>query len=130
MLAPVAASFRDDLPLHWIRVHRLPDFVYFHHDIHISKGIGCSTCHGRVDQMPLLWRTQSLDMSWCLDCHRAPEKYLRPRNRVFDMTWNPPPDQLQQGPPAVDRPTDRSPPLDRLLQLSSLEQQYAAYRYL
>jgi len=97
MLAPVAASFRDDLPLRWIRVHRLPDFVYFHHDIHIAKGVGCSTCHGQVDQMPLLWRTQSLEMSWCLDCHRAPEKYLRPQNRVFDMTWKAPPDQLQRG---------------------------------
>lgn len=97
MLAPVHASFRDDEPLHWIRIHRLPDFVYFRHDIHISKGVGCSTCHGQVDQMPLLWRTQSLEMSWCLDCHRAPEKYVRPRGAVFDMSWKPPADQLEQG---------------------------------
>ena len=97
MLAPVAASLRDDRPLNWIRVHRVPDFVYFNHSIHISKGIGCSTCHGRVDQMPLMWRTQSLEMSWCLDCHRAPENHLRPRAEVFDMTWQPPADQLQQG---------------------------------
>jgi hypothetical protein len=97
ILAPVAASFREGRALRWIRVHRLPDFVYFHHDIHVAKGIGCSTCHGQVDQMPLVWRTQSLEMSWCLGCHRAPEKYLRPRSRVFDMTWQPPPDQLEQG---------------------------------
>lgn len=97
MLAPVAASLRADRPLSWIRVHRVPDFAYFNHSIHISKGVGCSTCHGRVDQMPLMWRTQSLEMSWCLGCHRAPENYLRPRAEVFDMTWQPPADQLQQG---------------------------------
>jgi Cytochrome c7 and related cytochrome c len=97
MLAPVAASLREDRPLNWIRVHRVPDFVYFNHSIHVNKGIGCSTCHGRVDQMPLMWRTQSLQMSWCLGCHRAPENYLRPHAEVFDMTWQPPADQLQQG---------------------------------
>ena len=78
MLAPVAASYRDDLPLHWIRVHTLPDFVYFHHDIHIAKGVGCSTCHGQVDQMPLLWRTQSLEMSWCLRLPPATGKISAP----------------------------------------------------
>ncbi len=97
MLAPVAASFRDGRPLQWIRIHRLPDFVFFNHGIHVAKGVGCSTCHGQVDQMPLLWRTQSLEMEWCLDCHRAPEQYLRPRERVFDMAWRPPRDQLEQG---------------------------------
>ncbi len=97
ILAPVAASFRDDVSLRWLRVHHLPDFVYFNHGIHIAKGIGCSSCHGQVDQMPLLWRTQSLEMEWCLDCHRAPEKVIRPRARVFDMGWRPPADQLEQG---------------------------------
>lgn len=97
MLGPVATSLRENRPLHWIRVHHLPDFVYFHHDIHIAKGIGCSTCHGQVDQMPLMSRTQSLEMSWCLNCHRAPENFLRPRDQVFDMNWQPPPDQLQRG---------------------------------
>jgi len=97
MLAPLAVSLGQGRPLRWVRVHRLPDFVYFHHGIHVAKGIGCSTCHGQVDQMPLMWRTQSLEMSWCLGCHRAPEKYLRPRNKVFDMSWQPPRDQLEQG---------------------------------
>lgn len=97
ILGPVFASFRDNRPLKWIRVHRLPDFAYFNHSIHIAKGVGCSTCHGQVDQMPLMWRTQSLEMDWCLGCHRAPEKFVRPRDRVFDMAWQAPPDQLEQG---------------------------------
>jgi Cytochrome c7 and related cytochrome c len=97
MLAPVFASFRENRPLHWVRVHRVPDFVYFNHGIHVAKGVGCSTCHGQVDQMPLMWRTQSLEMEWCLGCHRAPEQYLRPRDKVFDMTWRAPRDQLERG---------------------------------
>jgi hypothetical protein len=97
ILEPVAASLREDRPLQWVRVHQLPDFVFFNHSIHVSKGVGCSTCHGRVDQMPLMWRTQSLEMSWCLGCHRAPENFLRPHDKVFDMTWEPASDQLQQG---------------------------------
>jgi hypothetical protein len=97
ILEPVFASFRENRPLRWIRVHRLPDFAYFNHGIHVAKGVGCSTCHGQVDQMPLMWRTQSLEMDWCLGCHRAPEQFVRPRDSVFDMTWRPPPDQLEQG---------------------------------
>jgi len=97
MLEPVFASFRENRPLHWTRVHRLPDFVYFNHGIHVAKGVGCSTCHGQVDQMPLMWRTQSLEMEWCLGCHRAPEKFIRPRDKVFDMTWRLPDDQLERG---------------------------------
>ncbi len=97
LLAPLWDSLRTQRPLRWRRVHHLPDFVYFNHGIHVAKGVGCSSCHGQVDQMPLLWRTQSLEMRWCLDCHRAPERYLRPRERVFDMTWRPPADQLAQG---------------------------------
>ena len=90
-------SFRTDRSLAWVRVHDLPDFVFFNHSIHVAKGIGCSTCHGRIDQMPLTWPTSSLQMEWCLDCHRQPEKYVRPREAVFDMAWTPPADQLAQG---------------------------------
>ena len=97
MLEPVRESFRSGQSLEWVRVHDLPDFVFFNHSIHLSKGIGCSTCHGQVDQMPLTWRVASLQMEWCLDCHRQPEKYVRPREAVFDMAWTPPPDQLAQG---------------------------------
>jgi hypothetical protein len=97
MLEPVRQSFRENKPIKWTKVHDLPDFAYFNHSIHISKGIGCSTCHGRVDQMPLMWQTASLQMEWCLDCHRSPERYVRPKDQVFNMEWQPPPDQIQVG---------------------------------
>ena len=69
-------------------MHDLPDYVQFNHSIHIQKGVGCVSCHGRVDQMPLMWKTQSLYMEWCLDCHREPEKHVRPRDKVFDLNWS------------------------------------------
>jgi hypothetical protein len=96
-LEPVRASFRDNRSLEWTRVHDLPDFVYFNHSIHVNKGIGCSTCHGRVDLMPLMWQVQSLQMQWCLGCHRNPEQYVRPREKVFQMDYQPPSDQLTLG---------------------------------
>ena len=97
ILEPVRASFRDNLNLTWIRVNDLPDFVYFNHQIHVRQGVGCATCHGRVDQMPLTYQATSLLMEWCLDCHRAPEKYLRPRDQVFNMAYEPPANQLELG---------------------------------
>ncbi|HEX7795131.1 MAG TPA: cytochrome c3 family protein [Vicinamibacterales bacterium] len=97
MLEPVRASLRTNEPLRWTRVHDLPDFVYFDHSIHLAKGIGCSTCHGRVDQMPIMWRENSLLMEWCLNCHRQPEQYVRPRSAVFQMDWVAPPNQLEAG---------------------------------
>jgi hypothetical protein len=97
MLEPVRASWRTDTSLAWVRVHDLPDFVYFDHSIHVQKGIGCVTCHGRVDEMPLMWRQHSLLMEWCLECHRAPERFVRPRAFVFSMDWQPAEDQLTLG---------------------------------
>jgi hypothetical protein len=90
ILEPVRASFRDDRPLQWTRVHDLPDFVYFNHSVHVKKGVGCETCHGRVDRMPLMRQENTLQMAWCLDCHRAPEKYVRPRSEVYTMGYRPP----------------------------------------
>jgi hypothetical protein len=90
ILEPVRASFRDNKPLHWARVHDLPDFVYFNHSIHVKKGVGCATCHGRVDQMPLMYQKATLTMSWCVDCHRNPAKYVRPREQVYNMAWEAP----------------------------------------
>ena len=90
ILEPVRASYRNDTPISWVRVHDLPDFVYFNHQIHVRQGVGCATCHGRVDQMPLMYQAQPLLMEWCLDCHRAPEKYLRPREEVFNMAYTMP----------------------------------------
>jgi hypothetical protein len=96
-LAPLRSAYSGEHTLAWNRVHDLPDFVYFDHSIHIAKGVGCSTCHGPVDRMPLVRRVASLDMQWCLDCHRNPERYLRPRDRVFDMEWQAPADQPARG---------------------------------
>lgn len=90
MLEPVRASYRDNTSLAWIRVNALPDFVYFDHSIHINKGIGCTTCHGPVGDMPMTYRAGSLYMSWCLDCHRQPEKNLRPRAEVFNAFYQQP----------------------------------------
>jgi hypothetical protein len=90
MLEPVRESFRTGKSLVWNRVNDLPDFVYFNHSIHINKGVGCNTCHGPVDRMPLMYNFASLQMEWCLDCHRAPEKYLRPREQVFNMRYEQP----------------------------------------
>lgn len=87
MLETVRSSYRTDESIPWTRVHKLGDFCYFNHSIHVQKGIGCVTCHGRVDQMPLVWQEKTLLMEWCLDCHRQPEKYVRPRDQVFNMIY-------------------------------------------
>jgi len=96
-LEPVRESYRTDKSIEWTRVHDLPDFVYFDHSIHVNKGVGCETCHGRVDKMPLMWQASRLQMSWCLDCHRNTEKYLRPKDQVFTMGYVPAGDQLLVG---------------------------------
>ena len=97
ILEPVRESFRTGKSLEWTRVNNLPGFVYFDHSIHVHKGVGCSTCHGQVDQMPLMWRENSLYMEWCLECHRNPERFVRPREQVFNMDWQPPSDQIALG---------------------------------
>jgi len=84
-LKPLHESARTGRPVHWVRVHDLPDFVYFQHDIHVSKGVACVECHGQVDQMPLTWRTASLEMQWCLKCHRDAPHHVRPLSQVLSM---------------------------------------------
>lgn len=98
MLEPVRQSYRTGQPMVWTRVNDLPDFAYFNHSIHVKKGMGCVTCHGRVDQMPLMWQAASLQMEWCLECHRAPERFVRPRELVFQMSGEAPhtPTALEQ----------------------------------
>jgi hypothetical protein len=96
-LEPVRESFRSEKSLEWVKVNDLPDFVYFNHSAHVNQGVGCTTCHGRVDRMPLMWQDASLTMEWCLDCHRQPERYLRPREQVFNASYEPPADQLALG---------------------------------
>jgi hypothetical protein len=97
ILEPVRASFRTGTPLQWTRVHDLPDFVYFNHSIHVKQGVGCATCHGPVDRMPLMYQEATLMMSWCLDCHRNPAAFVRPRDQVFNMNWEPPADDPDLG---------------------------------
>lgn len=89
LLAPVRESFASGKPLEWTRVHDVPDYAFFHHGIHVSKGIACEVCHGPVNNMPLMWRNASLHMEWCLECHRNPEKYIRPKSDVFVFDWKP-----------------------------------------
>jgi hypothetical protein len=96
-LEPVRQSYQSGRSLVWTRVHDLPDFVYFNHSIHVDKGIGCTTCHGQVDRMPLMWQYASLQMEWCLDCHRHPEQYVRPREQVFSTDYTVPSNQLELG---------------------------------
>ena len=97
VLAPVRDSFASGKPLVWNRVNALPDYVYFDHSIHVAKGVGCATCHGKIDQMPLTAKAETLQMEWCLNCHRNPAAYLRPRDQVFSVTYQPPSDQMALG---------------------------------
>lgn len=97
ILEPIREAYRTGQSVQWVRVHNLADFAYFDHSAHLAKGVGCTTCHGPVDDMALMWQESTLLMNWCLDCHRAPEKYLRPREEVFNVNWVPPANQLEVG---------------------------------
>jgi cytochrome c7-like protein len=98
ILEPIRASFREDKPVRWVRVHDLPDFVYFNHSIHVKKGMGCETCHGRIDEMPLTLQENTLQMEWCINCHRNPTNYVRPRAEIYTMGYKPPVPQSVMGP--------------------------------
>lgn len=97
MLAPVRESWNQRAPLQWNRIYDLPDYVYFDHSIHVAKGVGCSTCHGDVAEMPLMQRVVNLQMRWCIDCHRDPAKHLRPTSEIYTPSWKEPPDQVTRG---------------------------------
>ena len=97
MLEPVRASYREKKPIQWTRVNELPQFVYFDHSIHLAKGIGCTTCHGPIGNMTMTWSGGEMKMSWCLNCHRHPERYVRPKSEVFDFNYAPPPNQQELG---------------------------------
>jgi hypothetical protein len=90
LLEPVRQSWATGASIQWIKVHDLPDYVYFNHEIHVNKGIGCSSCHGRVDQMPLMYAENTLQMEWCLNCHRNPGVNLRPTSEIYNMAWTGP----------------------------------------
>jgi hypothetical protein len=99
ILQPVRDSWATGRPIVWQRVHKVPEFVYFNHSIHVNKGVGCVSCHGEVDGMPLMWQHSSLQMEWCLSCHREPEKVLRPRSEVFNLHYDPAQDDKMQRKP-------------------------------
>jgi hypothetical protein len=113
MLEPVRDSYRSNQSLRWSRVYNTPGFVYFDHSIHIHKGVGCASCHGRIDEMPFTYQVPSLLMEWCVNCHRQPENHLRPRAKVFDMRWRP-----------ADERDDNGLPYDQLTLGRKLKQEY------
>ncbi len=86
-LEPIRESFRENKPIEWERVHDLPEFAYFNHSIHVAKGVGCSTCHGQIDNMPAVFQENTLQMEWCLQCHRNPEQFIRPKSEIYSMQW-------------------------------------------
>ena len=90
MLEPVRESYRTGKSIEWVKVNYLPDYVYFNHSMHVAKGVGCFSCHGPVNKMPLMYQESSMRMEWCLSCHREPEKELRPRDQVFNMNYQQP----------------------------------------
>lgn len=100
ILEPVRESWRTEKAIQWNKVHNLADFAYFNHSIHITKGIGCAECHGRIDKMPGIHQVNTLQMRWCLECHTEPEKFVRPKEEVFNMAYEHPKDSaehLEQG---------------------------------
>jgi cytochrome c3-like protein len=101
MLKPVRDSYDRNEPLQWVRLNRLPQYVYYNHSVHVTKGIGCSTCHGDVTTMQMTYRANAFEMQFCLNCHRNPEKYVRTQDQVWNMNWTPPPDQATLGPKLV-----------------------------
>ena len=94
LLEPIRASFASGTPMHWVRIHKLPEYAYFDHSVHIGAGVGCSSCHGDIAQMEEVRQAEPLSMAWCLDCHRNPDPYLRPKDQIFVTDWQPPEDQL------------------------------------
>lgn len=96
-LQPVRDAYATGAPLNWNRVHDLPDYVFFNHSAHVTRGVGCESCHGRVDLMEVVYQAAPLTMSWCLDCHRDPEPNLRPPELVTEMGYNPPGSRREVG---------------------------------
>lgn len=94
LLAPIHASIESGAPMRWVRIHKLADYAYFDHSIHVRAGVGCSSCHGDIAQMEVVRQTEPLSMAWCLDCHRNPDPHLRPSDQIFVTDWQPPEDQL------------------------------------
>lgn len=95
-LEPLRASYESGDPIEWVRVHRAPDYVFFNHAVHVNRGVSCQSCHGDVNQMEVVWHAEPQSMSWCLDCHRAPENHLRPLDEIYNFNWEPPEGKTQR----------------------------------
>jgi hypothetical protein len=108
-LAKVIDSFEKDKPLEWLRIHKAPDYVYFDHSAHIAKGVGCASCHGRIDQMQRVRQEKPLSMGWCLDCHRSPAEHLRPLDKITDMNFKPNATWIAE---ATQKATKLNPPVE------------------
>lgn len=94
-LIPVMKSWKEGTPIPWVKIHKIPDYAYFDHSAHLRVGVGCASCHGRIDQMEVVQQDQPLSMSWCLECHRNPDMSLRPLDQITNMSWTPPANQLE-----------------------------------
>ena len=94
-LQPVRDSYANDESIPWARVHKTPDYVYFNHAVHVNRGISCVECHGQVNEMEVVYHAKPLSMAFCLECHREPEKYIRPNDKVYDLTWKPESEEAQ-----------------------------------
>lgn len=97
LLEPIRTSYETNVPVSWNRVHNLANHVYFNHSAHVQNGFACETCHGRVDEMPLVWQAKTLNMGWCLECHRAPEEFIRPVSEVYTFGYEMPENQTEIG---------------------------------
>jgi Cytochrome c7 and related cytochrome c len=95
-LQPIRDSFANNKPIQWVRIHQVPDFAYFNHSVHIARGVSCVSCHGKINEMEVVYQHESQSMGWCLDCHRNPQNAVRPASQVFNLNWTPPADQTQQ----------------------------------
>lgn len=103
-LGPIRASWASGKPVEWIKVHKLPEHVYFDHSAHLNAGVGCVTCHGRIDQMDVVRLDQPIAMQWCLECHRNPTPNLRPKDQITNMAWRPEMAPAGWQPPNVNPP--------------------------
>jgi hypothetical protein len=111
-LALIRNSYTTGSPVPWVKVHDLPDYAYFNHSAHVTRGVGCATCHGRIDQMEVVYQDKPLNMAWCLECHRNPERFLRPLDKITDMAWNPTPEEQLRIGREVRQTLNLNPPQD------------------
>lgn len=107
-LAPIRESWASGAPVPWVRIHKIPDYAYFDHSVHVAAGVGCASCHGRIDQMIKVSQQEPLSMGWCLECHRNPEPNLRPKSEVTNMAWKPASAEVAKNDPTIKH--DANPP--------------------